>query len=86
MTPLRKVGGNPASKHHVQPECGDMNRLTRDGTAEHVSRDQILRRERGQGKKQYFSCLTATTCRMGNHPVDAQSATTRSIRDDPTIV
>ena len=26
-----------------------MNRLTRDGTAEPVSRDQILRRERGQG-------------------------------------
>ena len=26
-----------------------MNRLTRDGTAEPVSRDQILRRESGQG-------------------------------------
>ena len=26
-----------------------MGRLTRDGTAEHVLRDQILRRERGQG-------------------------------------
>ena len=26
-----------------------MNRLTRDGTAEPVSRDKILRRERGQG-------------------------------------
>ena len=26
-----------------------MSRLTRDGTAESVSRDQILRRERGQG-------------------------------------
>ena len=26
-----------------------MNRLTRDGTAEPVSRDQIFRRERGQG-------------------------------------
>ena len=26
-----------------------MSRLTRDGTAELVSRDQILRRERGQG-------------------------------------
>ena len=28
-----------------------MNRLTRDGTVEPVSRDQILRRVRGQGKK-----------------------------------
>ena len=27
-----------------------MSRLTRDGTAEPVSRDQILKRERGQGK------------------------------------
>ena len=27
----------------------EMSRLTRDGTAEPVSRDQIFRRERGQG-------------------------------------
>ena len=32
-----------------------MNRLSRDGTAETVSRDQILRRERGQGKV-HFPC------------------------------
>ena len=32
-----------------------MSRLTRDGTAETVSRDQILRRERGQGKV-HFPC------------------------------
>ena len=32
-----------------------MSRLTRDGTAELVSRDQILRRERGQGNV-IFSC------------------------------
>ena len=30
-----------------------MSRLTRDGTAEPVSRDQILRRERGQGNIQF---------------------------------
>ena len=30
--------------------------LTRDGTAEHISRNQILRRERGQGKKNNFCC------------------------------
>ena len=29
--------------------------MTRDGTAEPVSRDQILRRERGQGNV-YFPC------------------------------
>ena len=32
-----------------------MSRLTRDGTAELVSRDQILRHERGQGNI-HFSC------------------------------
>ena len=32
-----------------------MSRLTRDGTAESVSRDQILRCERGQGNV-YFPC------------------------------
>ena len=34
------------SKHEIEPEYG---RLTRDRTAEPVSRDQILRRERGEG-------------------------------------
>ena len=33
----------------------EMSRLTRDGTAEPVTRDQILRRERGQGIV-YFPC------------------------------
>ena len=35
-----------------------MSRLTRDGTAEPVSRDQILRRERGQGNVHFphFIC------------------------------
>ena len=43
----------------------EMTRLTRHGTTETVSRDQIIRRERGQGKV-YFPCSAATTCRMGN--------------------
>ena len=33
----------------------EMDRLTRDGTAEPVSRDQILRREREQGNI-HFRC------------------------------
>ena len=36
-------------------EYEDMSRLTRNGTAEPVSRDQILRRERGQGRF-HFPC------------------------------
>ena len=42
----------------------EMSRLTRDGTAEPVSRDQTLRRERGQGNIHFPVQLT--TCRIGN--------------------
>ena len=34
----------------------EMSRLTRDGTAEPVSRDQILRHARGQGNINFFPC------------------------------
>ena len=49
----------PASKHQIQPMCGDFdNGLTRDGTADFLySRDQLPRHERGTeiGKKtQHF--------------------------------
>ena len=43
----------------------EISRLTRDGTAETVSRDQILRRERGQGNIT-FPCSAGTTSRIGN--------------------
>ena len=44
-----------------------MSRLARDGTAEPVSRDQILRREREEGKYQILVFLVQlTTCRIGN--------------------
>ena len=55
MDAVAELGRNPVSKHHIQPEYGDEQRLTRDGTAEPVSRDQILRRERGQGNV-HFPC------------------------------
>ena len=42
-----------------------MSRLTRDGAAEPVSRDQILRREQGQGNI-HFPCSTGTTSRIGS--------------------
>ena len=41
-----------------------MSTLTRDGTAESVSRDRILRRERGQ-RKNIFP-VQLTTSRIGN--------------------
>ena len=42
----------------------EKSRLTRDGTAEPVSRDQILRHERGQGNIHFPVQLT--TCRIVN--------------------
>ena len=59
------MGENSVGKHHIQPSVWgmstrfsqslEMSRLTRDGTAETVSRDKILGRERGQGKV-HFPC------------------------------
>ena len=53
MAAAAEIGRNPVSMHHIQRRMG---RVTRDGTAEPVSRDQILRRERGQGNI-HFPCL-----------------------------
>ena len=49
-----------------------MSRLTRDGTAEPVSRDQILRHERGQGKI-HFSCSADHVQDWQPYPVDPYS-------------
>ena len=56
-----------------------MNRLTRDGTAEPVSRDQILRHVRGQGNI-YFPCSADHEQDWQPYPVDSYSA----ISDDHT--
>ena len=40
-----------ASKLHIQPECEERAGWRGTGTAELVSRDQILRREGGKGKR-----------------------------------
>ena len=47
----------------------EMSRLTRDGTAEPVSRDQILRRERGQGKI-IFPVQLTTSRIVQPYPID----------------
>ena len=49
-----------------------MSRLTRDGTAETVSRDQILRHERGQGNI-HFPCSAAHEQDWQPYPVDPYS-------------
>ena len=58
-----------------------MSRLTRDGTAEPVSRDQILRHERGQGNI-HFPCSTDHEQDWQHCPVDPYSA----ICDDHTYI
>ena len=50
----------------------DMSRLTRDGTAEPVSRDQILRRERGQGDIN-FLCPADHVQDWQPYPIDPYS-------------
>ena len=67
MDVATELGRSPVSKHHIQPEY--MSRLTRDGTAEPVSRDQTLRRERGQGKI-HFSCSADHVQDWQPYPVD----------------
>ena len=58
-----------------------MSRLTRDGTAEPVSRDQILRHARGQGNV-HFPCLADHEQDWQPYPVDPYSA----ICDDHTYI
>ena len=50
-----------------------MSRLTRDGTAKPVSRDQILGRERGQGNI-HFPCSADHEQDWQTYPVDPYSA------------
>ena len=59
----------------------EMSRLTRDGTAEPVSRDQILRHARGQGNI-HFSCSDDHEQDWQPYPVDPYSA----IWDDHTYI
>ena len=58
-----------------------MSRLTRDETAEPVSRDQILRRERGQGKN-HFPCSAGHEQDWQPCPVDPSLA----MCDDNTYI
>ena len=58
-----------------------MSRLTRDGTAEPVSRDQNLRHARGQGNV-YFPCSADHEQDWQPYPVDPYSA----ICDDHTYI
>ena len=56
---------DPVSKHQIYSLLWRRSGLTQDGTAEPVSRDQILRRERGEGK--HIFSFQLTTSMIGNH-------------------
>ena len=65
MDAAAELGRNPVSKYQIQPEYGDEQAdAGRDGTAEPVSRDQILRHARGQGN--IIFPVQLTTSRIGN--------------------
>ena len=52
MDAAAELGRNPVSKHQIQPECGD-EQTDAGRDCEPISRDQILRRERGQGNSNF---------------------------------
>ena len=68
MDAAAELGRDPVSKHQIQPEYGD-DRLTRDGTAEPVSRDQSIRCEHLQGNI-HFPCSADHEQDWQPHPVD----------------
>ena len=59
-----ELGRNPVSKHQIQPST-EMSKLTLDGTAEPVSRDQILRRKFAE-REIFIFAVQLTTSRIGN--------------------
>ena len=72
MDPAAELGRNPVStifSLSMYVCIMEMSRLTRDGTAEPVSRDQILRRERGQGNI-HFPCSADHEQDWQPYPVD----------------
>ena len=71
MDATAELGRNPVSNHRFSLSM-EMRRLTRDGTAELVSRDQILRRECGQGNI-YFPCPADHEQDWQPYPVDPYS-------------
>ena len=67
MDATAELGRNPVrTRFSLSME---MSRLTRDGTAEPVSRDQFLRRKRGQGNIK-FPCSADHVQDWEPYPVD----------------
>ena len=71
MDAVAKLGRNPVSTRFDLSM--EISRLTRDGIAQPVLRDQILRRERGQGNI-YFPCSADHDQDWQPYPVDPNSS------------
>ena len=84
MDAATELGRNPVvSEHQIQLEyVWRMNRLTQDGTAEPVSRGQILRHARGQGNAHFPCSAHHEQDWQPSFPVDPYSA----ICDDHTYI
>ena len=80
MDAAAELGRNPVSSTRFSLSI-EMSRLTRDGTAEPVSRDQILRHVRGQGNI-HFPCSADHEQDWRPYPIDPCSA----ICDDHTYI
>ena len=72
MDAAAELGRNPQVSTRFSLSM-EMSRLTRDGTAEPVSRDQILRHARGQGNIN-FPCSADHEQDWQPYPVDPYSA------------
>ena len=70
MDAAAELGRNPVSTNFSLSM--EMSRLTRDGTAEPVSQDQILRQARGQGDI-HFPCSVDHELDWQLYPVDPYS-------------
>ena len=78
MDAAAELWRNSGSKHTRFSLSVEMSRLTRDGTVETVSRDQILRRERGRGNF-HFPCSADHEQDWQPYPVDPYPC---DMRDD----
>ena len=70
MDAAAEIGRNPVSTRFSLSM--EMSKLARDGTAEPVSRDQILRREQGQ-RNIHFPCSADHEQDRQPYPVDPYS-------------
>ena len=73
------------NNNQIYPEMWRMGELTRDGTAEPVSRDQIVRHERGHGNI-HFPCLADLEQNWQSYPVNSDEYRAESARDTVHII